>query len=84
MRCDPPPFTPFVGQSRELRRGASQLLAGVFVGSTFVIPAALMPTNLPDRRKQEVQANEDFLRDVMIAVLALGMFIALALTSLLP
>jgi hypothetical protein len=31
-----------------------------------------MPTNLPDRRKQEVQVSEDLPLDGMIAVLMVG------------
>jgi hypothetical protein len=40
-----------------------------------------MPANLLHRRKQEIQASEDSLLDVMIAVLVVGMVIALALTA---
>ena len=40
-----------------------------------------MPTILSHRRKQEVQASEDSLPDVLIAVLVVGMVIALALTA---
>jgi hypothetical protein len=37
-----------------------------------------------DRKKQEVQAREDFLLDVVIAVLLVGMVITLALICLVP
>jgi hypothetical protein len=38
-----------------------------------------MPANLPDRRKQEVQASEDSLLYVMIAVTVAGMLTAIIL-----
>jgi len=41
-----------------------------------------MPTNLRHWRKQEIQASEDSIPDVMITVLVVGMVIALALTAL--
>ena len=74
-----------MGQSRGPGPGTPPIPpgAGAFM-SHLCIRAALMPTNLPDRRKQEVQASEDFLLDVMVAVLAVGMFIAAVLTSFLP
>jgi hypothetical protein len=41
-----------------------------------------MPTNLPDRRKQEVQVSEDSLLYVMVAVTVVAMAIALAICFL--
>ena len=40
-----------------------------------------MPRDLPHQRKQEIQASEDSIPDVMITVLVVGMVIALALTA---
>ena len=40
-----------------------------------------MPTNLRHWRKQEIQASEDSHLDMMIAVLVVGMVIALAFTA---
>jgi hypothetical protein len=43
--------------------------------------AALMPTNLPDPRKRKAQASEEPLLYVMVAVMVVGMIIALAIVG---
>jgi hypothetical protein len=42
---------------------------------------ALMPTNLPDPRKRKAQASEEPLLYVMVAVMVVGMIIALAIVG---
>ena len=40
-----------------------------------------MPTNLPDLRKRKAQASEEPLLYVMVAVMVVGMIIALAIVG---